>query len=256
MATFGNTNIGSSGMHNTNWAPAQLGSRFLSPNSGTLTNITAYITVGTSMNVKAAIFSDRGGNPDTKIAESTPLFINAWAQNWYVFPISAPLLGGNYYWLVVLGEATNVILNWYDLGEVGQYQAKRVESADFVSPWGTSSTVADLSMSIYATYTIGAVEQWTLNIGAGMGGSVTPSSATGLPSTSTPTITATADANYIWNHWVLDGVVQSAIEYPNPMSLIINDALSHTLVAIFVPSVNQYTLTVQSNPSGIPFTIS
>lgn len=100
-------------------------------------------------------------------------------------------------------------------------------------------------------------ENWSLDISATTGGTTTPSSGTitGVQGSPTPSIQATLDLGYNFDHWLFDGIT-SYVE--NPISLIINDTLAHTLQAIFtaITPPAKHTLIINSTPiQGIPFTI-
>jgi hypothetical protein len=89
--------------------------------------------------------------------------------------------------------------------------------------------------------------QWALSITAGVGGSVAPlGTITGAEGASTPNITATANSGYQFSHWLFDGIVQYT---QSPVSLPINDALAHTLQAVFIQT-QTWTLSVIAGIGG------
>lgn len=74
---------------------------------------------------------------------------------------------------------------------------------------------------------------WTLTISAGDNGSVSPTGEVeGNDGDSTPSVTATADDGYDFDHWLFDG----GEETDNPFSVVINDSDAHTLAAVFAAS--------------------
>lgn len=111
----------------------------------------------------------------------------------------------------------------------------------------------DANHALHAVFAA-TVQNWTLTISAGLGGSVNPlGTITGAQGTTTPTITATPNSGYIFNNWLFDGVSYTN----NPISFQINDAAVHTLNAVFTETTTPiHTLTINSQPiTGVPVTV-
>lgn len=97
---------------------------------------------------------------------------------------------------------------------------------------------------------VGGVSNWTLTITAGTGGSVSPTTASGVAGTVTPSITATPDATHQFAGWLLDGVAPTN-PMQNPTSFLINDTNAHVLHANFTEIiVDEWNISVVVSPAG------
>jgi len=151
--TFGKTDKGI----NEQWmgADSKLGSRFQIPEDGTVRNITVYLrNVYTSGNMKAALYSDNGGVPDSLITyESSPSSWDSSYDDWLTINlIPASITGNTYYWLILKADA-----NWYsyyDDGDINQWQyLAESYMSGWGDPYGAATAYVPRAQSIYATYT-------------------------------------------------------------------------------------------------------
>ena len=99
---------------------------------------------------------------------------------------------------------------------------------------------ADVELYINsATYTVATA--------ASSGGSVSPSGTTTVASGSSLSVLATANANYVFSKWVLNGVDVGAV---NPYVLTGIAGNSYTLTAVFTSTIATVDLTVASGANG------
>lgn len=147
--TFGNTVSGT--YTDQNDANAQSVSYFTCTNSGSVTDIKAYIAGASSGNCIAALYAVNGGSAGALLEQSNPVSLGT-TYSWvdFTLPTSYSVTSGTTYGLAIMG---NVAVNLYIVGGTGQRDHNAVSSyaQGFANPfgaiWGTDYGGA---MSIYA----------------------------------------------------------------------------------------------------------
>lgn len=152
MPTFGKTTAGAT---RDGRIPNQVQAcRYTCPENSVLTKISAYIALyNAGYYVKAAVYSDLNGSPNSLLAESEPVAVGT-ALNWYDFLMPSINIPANTpVWLCLL--ANNAMSIYYDAGDVGQYKARNTAYPTFPNPFGTPQESYAWAQSIYAEYTLG-----------------------------------------------------------------------------------------------------
>ena len=128
------------------------------PEDGTITSISAYVyrNSGESGDIRYAIYSDNGGEPDTLIVETgTAKQPSGWG--WFTVSVPNTWLTAGSYWLA-LSEKESTDAFAYEAG-TGQTRRNVNDARKFgyVATWGTSASGTPASktrsVSIYASYT-------------------------------------------------------------------------------------------------------
>ena len=149
---------------------------------------------------------------------------------------------------IPLGLADIPGQGWYD-----QYQDVTLTAASILgynfSYWDVDSTprangLVTIAVNMNASHTASAhyTKTLTLTIAAESGGSTNPPPGTYVADeNSTFQVTATPNANYVLDHWELDG---TSVGSENPYSVLMN--ANHTIRAIFVysPPPPQFLVTI------------
>ncbi len=167
--TFGKNTVG--GSTDTVTQGNVFGSKFIAPDNGTITSITAYIYSFNAGQAQVMIFSDTNGAPNALLVSSGIQNIIEAAQ-WVNFQLSLPINQGSTYWICVNAVSSGGVIYFYDQGQTNQFVTGIVSATNtFQNP-----TFASNAMSIYATYT---------------SSSSPPPTPSSPPTTSTPTPTST-----------------------------------------------------------------
>jgi hypothetical protein len=130
----------------------QVATQVTLPEDGTLKSITAYVN-GRGTLVRAAIYTDSGGEPGTLIVES-----DAEAKgvvDWYTFTVADTPLTAGTYWLAVAFSDRQQQYFYNSSGGQTRHVAHDAVTNGFLSTWGASSESTPYQVSIYGTYTTG-----------------------------------------------------------------------------------------------------
>lgn len=154
MSTLGFTGIGAQ----TSVSGAQLGSKFVTSEVGTISKMSVYVPdvgLGTD-SVRVAIYSDVAGTPTTKLAESSGA-VALTATGWTDVTISYGFSAGVTLWLMYFKSGTEGSVSYDTPGDVTDQMAYYLGGTypTWSDPFGFSG-VLDRKASIYATYTSGA----------------------------------------------------------------------------------------------------
>lgn len=103
----------------------------------------------------------------------------------------------------------------------------------------------DADHTLNAVFTDLPEVNYTLNIQQASGGSTTPQGTLVLTAGTTQNVTASAAANYVFDHWLLDGATRTE----NPISVLMN--ANHTLTPVFVYVPPTFAVTVSVGSGGI-----
>jgi hypothetical protein len=117
---------------------------------GTLKSITAYVN-GRDTLVRAAIYTDSGGEPGTLIVQS-----DAEAKgvlDWYTFTVADTPLTAGTYWLAVAFSDRQQQYFYNPSGGQVRHVAHDAVTNGFLGTWGVSSESNPYQVSIYGTYT-------------------------------------------------------------------------------------------------------
>jgi hypothetical protein len=159
MATFGNTN---QEIFNQwyGWGDGKWAGKYVLASAGDVSKLTLYLRntlVGNgALHVKAIIFSDSGGVPDTLLGTGTEVDIAAnAAEAWVDCPFASPVsLQAGTYWLGLLTSPNG---NGFDCAaaDTGGNSNWIVDTyADgAATPWGAPTNNTN-KLSVYATYTV------------------------------------------------------------------------------------------------------
>lgn len=117
--------------------------------TGVATSLSVYIG-GASSDVRMAIYTDDGGQPGKLLAE-TNVGSSSNAMAWLTLPVSKTTLPPGDYWLAVSFDSRNQKIRIQPGGQMRVFD-NRATAGGFTNEWGTSSTLNEASISIYATY--------------------------------------------------------------------------------------------------------
>ena len=154
--TFGYTSIGATDGTFTLYETSVC--KFQANGTGTVTKLTAYIKGTNSAHVKGCIYNDNAGTVGTFIDVGDDIALAtsyAWVD---LTGVAASISNGVNYWLGLVngdgsGDATTIR---YDSGATNQYGGTNTSDwPNPKNPW--SGAYLDAMLSIYATYTTGAV---------------------------------------------------------------------------------------------------
>lgn len=152
--TFGYTSVGASA---TNFGTGPDGCKFTAPEGGLTYKITCSIVQnfgGFDIPFQAGLYTDSGGNPTTKLGNSSSVLItDTGATAWYDFPMVTNFAAGDLWPFVWTSDAATSDFR-YDSGAANQF-AEISAGAPFA--WdATAGTPAfnNLLMSIYVTYKV------------------------------------------------------------------------------------------------------
>lgn len=163
MGTFGDENI-EAGTDQSNQFMA-LCCKFTSNGTGTATNISWYGRLTNAGNVKAAIFSDDGSDPDVKLGESGNVAVGIISQ-WWDFAINVPVVNLTNYYLAVISDTSKIEIN-HALGGAAQTRYELQANYTFPDPWGVSGDLAWI-FSIHCDYTPSGVSKKRMLMGVGL----------------------------------------------------------------------------------------
>jgi hypothetical protein len=125
----------------------------ISASSGlTVTSISAYVDGPPPKKVRYAIYSDSGGEPGDLMAQTPAASVTQNGFHWLEVDLEAPTsLTPGTYWLALTFEQNNQAYK-YDLG-VGQVRFRHHDAVSdgFLPSWGTSATMGQRTISIFAT---------------------------------------------------------------------------------------------------------
>jgi len=127
--------------------------------AGSVTKFTAYIKNGDgsySHNIKALLYSDDSGYPDSLLASSSSTSVSAgYGAGWFDITISYSLSSGTF-WLGLISDDESGSIQVYG-DENGATDNSTYVSDSFSSPSSTAPTagayISDRDYSLYATYT-------------------------------------------------------------------------------------------------------
>ncbi len=161
------------------------GSKFIAPDNGTITSVTAYIYSFNAGQAQIMIFSDTNGAPNALLVSSGIQNIIEAAQ-WVNFQLSLPITQGSTYWICVNAVSSGGVIYYYDQGQTNQFVTGIVSATNiFQNP-----TFASNVMSIYATYTSSSSPTPTPSPPPATS-TPTPTSTPPPQTTPTPTVTST-----------------------------------------------------------------
>jgi hypothetical protein len=126
-----------------------------------------------------------------------------------------------------------------------------------VQTGGTSYTLSNIQAAHSVQVTFAPI-QYTLNASAGSGGSISPNGIFSVNAGASQTFTATANASYVVNQWLLDG---SVVQTGGTSYALNNIQAGHAVQVTFTYATTQYTISASAgsggsiNPSG-SFTVS
>ncbi len=132
----------------------QIATRVTLPEDGTVTSITAYVRTN---DIRYAIYSDNGGEPDTLIVQ-TALGSQLNTAEWFTMGVPDTFLTAGTYWLALTHDTMDGKYRYEN--DTGQTRRNANNGlAGFSAPWGTSMNgpleipKQTRSVSIYASYT-------------------------------------------------------------------------------------------------------
>lgn len=151
MSTFGYNTIGSGGTDNISTNIVWVKAVGTPASNGTLTTISVYCQQsGGADNVFAALYSDSGGAPNSKIAESASGVAAPAAAGWIDISVSASITSGIQYWFALrIGVTHDVVVN-IDTG-VGT-DLYFISGSSFPATQSGASSASE-RWSVYGTYT-------------------------------------------------------------------------------------------------------
>jgi hypothetical protein len=145
LETFGNTHVG----RLTNRSPLtdQDSCRYQAPQTGTINSISMYIQTGNAL-VTFGVYSDLNGKPDKLISQSTTVATKS--NSWVSASITAPINGGQNYWLSV---KSNTLIYWnFDTSSGGASGNGKASTLTLPSNFGDFTSWGSQRFSMYATF--------------------------------------------------------------------------------------------------------
>jgi hypothetical protein len=152
--TFGKNSVGAStDSYPSEYIPA---SKFTMPENGSITQISAYISLYSNGNVKAMIYSDNNGVPSSLLAVSPPVAVGT-SYIWANFSVFYSGNANTAYWFALFSNTDNMQTK-HDIGQTSQ------TSTTWGNTWPTTPnpfknsnnygpSYSNNAMSIFATYT-------------------------------------------------------------------------------------------------------